>query len=134
SALESALAPLSAPPMPAAGAPPPSFAPPPRLAPPPPPFQQQTAGIGLPPPMSAAPVAPPPYSAAPMPPPSHSPAMPPHSHAAAGQGLAPLRARDFAQPGETAYRGTSAGGGVPEPRDVLEALQIAGVYEPDGQG
>src|SRR5207244_13137959 len=24
-------------------------------------------------------------------------------------------------------------GGVPEPRDVLEALQIAGVYEPDGR-
>lgn len=136
SALEAALAPLSSSPMmPAAGGPPPPIAgppPPPRLGPPPAPFSQQTAGIGLPPPVSAAPVAPPPMSAPPpTPPPSNAGA---HAQAPAqrGQGLAPLRAHDFAQPGETAYRGASAGGGVPEPRDVLEALQIAGVYEPDG--
>lgn len=125
SALDAALAPLSKPP-PAAGAPPP-------LRPPPASFQQQTANVGLPPPFSAAPVAPPPHSA---PPPRSAPApLPPPAPAsshAAGQGLAPLRAADFAKPGEAAYRGPTPTGGVPEPRDVLEALQIAGVYEPDG--
>lgn len=122
SALDAALAPLASAPIPAAGAPPP-------FMPPPAPFSQQTANIGLPPPISAAPVAPPvPSSHAPLPP------LPPPapSQAGAGQGLAPLRAADFAQPGEAAYRGATPGG-VPEPRDVLEALQIAGVYEPDAQ-
>jgi hypothetical protein len=123
SALDAALAPFSRPPMPAAGAPPPMHAAP-AFGPPPAPLQQQTANIGLPPPISAAPVAPPPYSQpAPVPAPSQR----------GGQGLAPLRAADFAKPGEAAYRGPTPTGGVPEPRDVLEALQIAGVYEPEGQ-
>lgn len=120
-ALADALAPLSRP-MPAAGRPPPAPAPLPS-------FQQQTAGFGMPPShAAAAPVA----SAPPVPLPAAQPPPPPMPPPPANRGLEPLRAQHFAKPGESAYRGESPGGKVPEPRDVLEALQIAGIYEPDG--
>lgn len=124
-ALAEALAPLSRPP-PAAGQPP---------APMPLPSFQQTAGFGMPPPAAApvAPVASAPVSLPPIQPPPPSPfgapAAPP---APMNRGLEPLRARDFARPGESAYRGEAPAGKVPEPRDVLEALQIAGIFEPEG--
>ncbi len=124
-ALAEALAPLSRP-LPAAGQP----------------YGAQTASFGMQPPPGPLPApAPPPFAAPvasappvslPAQPPPQPFAHPPAPVAPVNRGLEPLRAHDFAKAGESAYRGESPGGKVPEARDVLEALQIAGIYEPDG--
>ncbi len=144
-ALEDALAPLSSP-RPAAGLPPP--VPPPRLPEPDPlpprglpepamyapPVGPQTAGIQLPPPSSGAmaafgtsplssPVASAPAPSSPRAPPS----LPkPPAAAPPEPEQNPLLAA-LARPAKVASDGR-----VPEPRDVLEALQVAGIFEPDG--
>lgn len=138
----------AAPPVPAAGrpaplpppvpppAPPPLAAPPPAQAPEPFSFGSedaplgapQTAGVALPPASAAGAAMPASLGTAPFAP-SPSSARMPAAPPAQAQGAPPIPVNPLLVPQRPA---PADGRRVPEPRDVLEALQIAGVYEPDG--